>query len=122
MWRTERRCDETLFVRAARERSAAAFAKGAATLQWLIPSPADAPTADRRNTSTWHLKPQQRRVLLAAVSVAIELGARALGAGKAHFDRKGGVVIDDDNVGRVAIVKPGNGRAVDDFGVAGTKV
>jgi len=35
------------------------------------------------------------------------LGAGALGTGKAHFDCKGGVVIDDDNVSRVAVVEPG---------------
>src|SRR5262245_50020826 len=114
--------DETLFVRAAREPSAAAFAKGAAHLQWLIPSPSDAPRADRRNTSTWHLQPQQRRVLLAAIGVAVVLGARALRTGKADFDRQSGIVVDNDDLGRVAVVKAGDCGAVDDFGVAGTAV
>ena len=76
----------------------------------------------RRCPQPGHCQPQQRRVLLPAVNVAVVLGAGALGTGKAHFDRKGGVVIDDDDVGRVAVVKPGDGGTVDDFGVAGTAV
>src|SRR5205823_4848631 len=75
-----------------------------------------------QSTSIWHLQPQQRRVLLPAINVAVLLGARALGAGEAHFDCQGSVVIDDDDVGRVAAVEARNGSAIDDFGVAGAAV
>src|SRR5436190_826986 len=72
--------------------------------------------------STRHLQPQQRGVLLPAIHVTVVLGAGAFGAGKAHLDRQGGVVINDDDVGRVAVVEAGDRGTVDDFGVAGTAV
>jgi len=50
------------------------------------------------------------------------LGAGALGTGKAHLDRQRRIVIDDDDVCRVAVVEAGDRRAVDDFGVAGAAV
>src|SRR5438105_1109954 len=38
--------------------------------------------------TTWHLQPEQRRVLLTAVSIAVELGAAALRAREANLDRE----------------------------------
>jgi hypothetical protein len=60
--------------------------------------------------------------LLPAVNVAVVLGAGALRTRKAHLDRQRGVVVDDDDLGRVAVVEAGNGGAVDDLGVAGAPV
>jgi hypothetical protein len=63
-------------------------------------------SANRLNwQSSRHLQSQQRRVLLAAVNIAVVLGARALRTGKAHFDRQRGVVVDDDDFGRVAVIE-----------------
>src|ERR1700730_5910469 len=81
--------------------------------------PTGTPRAGR--PSAQHLQPQQRRVLLPAVNVAVVLGAGALRTRKAHLDRQRGVVVDDDDLGRVAVVEAGNGGAVDDLGVAGVR-
>src|SRR5690349_12350627 len=69
-----------------------------------------------------YLEREQRRVLLPAIDVAVVLGARALRARKAHLDRQRRVVVDDDDVGRVAVVEAGDRGAVDDFGVAGAAI
>ena len=48
-------------------------------------------------------------VLLAAVDIAVVLGAGALRARKADLAREGRVVADDDDLRRVAVVQAGDG-------------
>src|SRR5205807_495579 len=47
-----------------------------------------------------HRERQERRVLLAAIDVAVVFRARALRPREADLDRQGRVVVDDDDLGR----------------------